>query len=597
VPGLIATAAAASALLLPGLGLELWLVRKPQWPLVRGIRAFLLSLAFWPVAAEATRLAGVSLEALAWVSLALGALLVGLAFTVAPRRHSLGNGGGSWALLAGFAALTALHLLPMRSWTVAPGADMSMHTLMTRLVWEAGRLPASYEPLYPFQGFGSFLSGLPVTAAVLSLLGGLPTHRTSLAVALLAYPALAGGLFLVARRFTADAAALVASWAVATTCGPYAVLEWGGNPTILSLALGFAAVAPAVAPHPGALERDGAFTFPLLAAGSGLAHVIPLLGLAWAFPLAAIWWIAQAPRGSWARLLAAWMALAVAGGLLLGLPHLAAPHLRASAGELAWAVGWQRDSAHSYRGTWADFPLTIWGYLWGRLGGGGLAAAALGIAGALAGRDRRHLPWIAFSGAVLLLVLNSRYWILPGSYALYPERMAMLLWAPLAALLAAAAATAWRLAAAWRSRALRWGAVLLALLVAAAAAGDSVRLRMRLAGRRVAVAESDLRAMRWIETRLPAGAVVENNYGDAGLWIPALAFRAVTGPHLHVFYQDDLAAWSRSVEPGYLYLGERKIYGVRHTPEEIRSRPDRYRLLHAEGEAALYEIVRHGSRP
>ncbi len=583
---------AASALVLPGLGLELWLVREPQGPLVRGIRAFLLSLAFWPIAAEITRIRGVSLPGLTWTALALGVLLVGLALWLAPRWRRRGSVGSAWALLAGFAALTALHLLPMRSWTVAPGADMSMHTLMARLVSEAGRLPESYEPLYPLQGFGSYLSGLPVTAAVLSLLSGLPVHRTSLAVSLLAYPALAGGLFLVARRFASDAAAFVAAWVVATTCNSYSVLEWGGNPTILSLALGFAAIAPAVATRPGALARDGAFTFPLLAAGSGLAHVIPLLGLGWAFPLAAIWWTAGAPRGSRARLLAAWVALAVAGARLLAIPHLTGPGLRATAGETAWALRWQRDSAHSYQGTWVDFPLTIWGYLWRRLGGGGLAAAVLGVAGTLAARDRRHLPWIAFSGAALLLVLNSRYWILPGSYALYPERMAMLLWAPLAALLATAAATAWELGTTWKRQALRWGAAGFALLVAVAAAGDAVGLRLRLAGRRIAVTENDLRMMRWIEARLPAGAVVENDHGDAGLWIPALAFRAVTRPHLHVFYQDDLATWSRSVEPGYLYVGERNVDGARRTDEDLLAQPGRYRLLRAEGGAALYEIVR-----
>ena len=117
---------------------------------------------------------------------------------------------------------------------------------MTRLIVEAGRLPTSYEPIYPIHDFGSYAAGLPSTAAVLTVLSGCSVEKTSLIVSLLAYPALAGGLSLVAMRFVGPSAALLAAWLIETTSETHAFLLWGGNPTVLSLALTFAAIAPLV---------------------------------------------------------------------------------------------------------------------------------------------------------------------------------------------------------------------------------------------------------------------------------------------------------------------------------------------------------------
>jgi uncharacterized membrane protein len=584
---------AAAALVLPGLALELALVPSGPSRLVRAVRAFLLSLAAWPVAVQATRLPGVRLAHVAWAG-----VLGGAAAVVLLRRRRRGAAvaggaaaGGGWRLVALCAAVAALHLLPMRAWLVAPGSDMSAHTLLARLLLEADGVPATYAPLYPFMGFGAYAAGLPATAAVLCRLAGWEAARGALALALLSYPALAGALFLVARRGSSDGVALLAAGATAGACGSYAVLEWGGNPTVLSLALALAAIAPVAGGRLDAVRDDGALASPLLLAGAALVHVIPVVGLAYALAPAAVLWAVQRPRGERARLLLAWAGLAVAAALLGGVPYLLAERPHISAAELAWTAAWQRDTAHAYHGSARDFAWTIWPYLRSRLGGLGSWLAVLALAAALLRRRRTDLAWGAFAAVTLLLVLNSRSWLLPGSAALYPERMVLLLQAPIAALLASGLAAA-RGAARGRGCLASLGLTAGAALLLVAGPVREVRRRVDAAGRAVAVTPDDLRAMRWMAGNLPADAVVQNEMGDAGNWIPALAFRAVYTPHDNPMYRDELDAWRAGVRPGWLYTGARAVYPVAMDAAAARREPGRYREVFASGAAAVFRLER-----
>jgi hypothetical protein len=466
---------------------------------------------------------------------------------------------------------------------------MAMHSFMARLIVEAGRLPASYESYYPVRDFGSFAAGFPAIAAVLTVLSGAPAHRTSLVVALLTYPALAAALFLVARRFAAEPAALAAAVFVATVKGGYAFLSWGGNPSILALALGVASIAPLVGDD---REQSAERTFPILVAGATLVHVIPVLGLAYATPLAVLGWIMAQDRGRIGRI-GRLLALTAVAAAMIAIVYATGTRPEVSAREVEFTRWWQREMPHAYRGTAANFAVTIWPYAGRMLGGNWVAAALAGVAGALVARGRRQLPWIVFALVALLLVLNSRYWVLPGSPGLYPERMVLLLLVPAAAMLAAALETARGALAARRPSLRPAGAV---MLVALAAFGAwSAARRVRGSGNAVFVTADDLAALSWVERNVPAGEPVANRYGDAGVWIPAIAGHAVTRPHLNLFYADEIEAWGRTVEPRFAYRGARSPLGVDEEPpsaDALRAQPERWREVFARGGASVFERVR-----
>src|SRR5437867_9997 len=78
---------------------------------------------------------------------------------------------------------------------------------------------------------------------------------------------------------------------------------------------------------------------------------------------------------------------------------------------------------HAFTGTWRDFPLCVWPYVVRFLGPDGMILGGCAVLAVWASRDRRQLPWLVWLLVTLLLILNSRYRVLPGSPALYPEGM------------------------------------------------------------------------------------------------------------------------------------------------------------------------------
>ena len=111
------------------------------------------------------------------------------------------------------------------------------------------------------------------------------------------------------------------------------------------------------------------------------------------------------------------------------------------------------------------------------------------------------------------------------------------------------------------------------------------------AGERVTVTANDLALMEWMNKNLPADAVIANNYGDAGIWIPALAFRAATHPHSNPFYFDEIDEWRLRTAPRYLFLGAKRFYDVQYNLDDVLRSPAAYRAIHSVGEARLFLIV------
>ena len=74
---------------------------------------------------------------------------------------------------------------------------------------------------------------------------------------------------------------------------------------------------------------------------------------------------------------------------------------------------------------------------------------------------------------------------------------------------------------------------------------------------RSSLTANDRRAIAWIAGNTAEDAVIDNNYGDAGTWIPAIAGRAVTRAHVNVVYLDKLQA---QAAPTYRFVREKCVY-------------------------------------
>jgi hypothetical protein len=173
---------------------------------------------------------------------------------------------------------------------------------------------------------------------------------------------------------------------------------------------------------------------------------------------------------------------------------------------------------------------------------GGVAAII-----AVAKRRRRAAVPLAMAVVLVLLVVNGRAAILPGSFLLYPDRIAVVLLFPIA-LLVHDALEGWPAV----------GAIAALGVLIHAALLHSKTLHEGRAHALVTI--SDQRVFSSVV--LPPSCWVINNYGDAGQWIPALLGQPITMPQVNVAFFD----LSAEVHPCAAYRGENRAYSIDTVP-------------------------------
>jgi hypothetical protein len=109
------------------------------------------------------------------------------------------------------------------------------------------------------------------------------------------------------------------------------------------------------------------------------------------------------------------------------------------------------------------------------------------------------------------------------------------------------------------------------------------------------VSEADLKAIQWLAQTTTPGTVVQNRYGDAGLWIPAIAFRPITDPHLNPFVFDEFRAGALGLKAAYVFVGSRKVLGEPIAVGQFEARPDMYRKVYEADGAIIYAVTGQGT--
>lgn len=530
-------AALATLLLLPGL-----LVVRAPWTAVPFLSSGFWIVSWWWLPHVAGRQRFLRAALLSFLLLALLRLL---------KPVEAGRPSGP-ALLVFVAALA--RLLPFALWPVAPGADMSLHSLSTQLlVWRDG-IPSSYEPLLPIHAFGAYTPGLHCLAADVSLLSGLAAYRSTLLVSAAAYGLLQLALFaLLSRLFAPATASLAAVLSLGMARVPQAFFAWGGNPSTLALAFLVAAAA---------LLVRGAGRSPAVAAGAFLgaavvSHSMVAAASVVCFPLV-LDLLRRGPPAERLRVLDR-LATSAGVGLLAAAPFLVRLDFTLAAGERAWLADHLR---WHYAADWGRYspvyPLALLRYVVSSLNDAFLAAAFLGTLMAV---RRRATSLAAAGGAAALLVglAGTARWGGAGPLVFFPERpmalLAIVLSVGLAFLVDGLLERARGVSRPW---------ALLAPLGLLALGGVAIERANRYyldVGENVMVSAGDLEAMAWIASHTRPVDLICNDYRTAGLWIPALAGRPISEPQLPPFYFDEFRRASRGRVCSHTYVSERWFFG------------------------------------
>jgi hypothetical protein len=610
-------------LALPGAAL----VRREEWergePIEIAAIAFAGSAAFWAVAFWGLKFAPLGLRpaALAVVAAALAALVL--------RRQALLPALNAWRREPGAAitgALFVLAVLILRLTFAArhagfSGGDMTAHAALSEMIVLSDGFPQSQEPLLPVSRFGQIAPGFHTVSALVSLLSGVLTYRSTIFVLCAAAAALTFSLYALLRALGIARwpAAFGAAGALFFARNPQFFAQWGGAPSLLAAAVGFLLLRDGLSwgerCDAGFLARSA-----LLSAGMLLIHPLPAVGFAYVFAACALARLA-AGRGSWKRLavngaVVATMGLLLAAPFLLGAPRTVSPNLA------LWARGWFREETQRAlflerrffptRGrepgalTWPFFLVVYLGVL----------PAVLLLIGLAKRWWKDRGPATAAATAIVcacfLLFAGALGAFLPLWPALYPSRTAIWLAVPLAVALAGLVPT--------RERLPLWAAIFLgadltagfafegrqlsrlefgsafyeeakagrasALRVAAHEAAGGAFWVATLSRDNSALTEEDVVAFEWIRGHTPGEAVFANNPGDGGGLVPAAAHRKILDPHFYWFFDEsEMAAWRAKTPVDYIYVG------ARPSP----AWPRRWRSESLEKDPAVEEVFRSGA--
>lgn len=550
----------------------------------------LLGVVYWTLALYLLPFSG-GLDVAAALVVALGA--IGVA-----RWWRAGAIRPAWTRFSWFTLILVLGSLPYLTTLlyhyVPFGMDASMHTTAAALIARTGGLPTSHAPYAPDLPFPPMNLGLPTVAAIAIRTGG-DIAAVMLACHHLTFTLLIVATYLLLRTWIRrNPAALLAVVSVWMARGSQSTVEWGGFPTVASVAIGLFAARLM-------LQQSRAAGWRLsIAAGAAIA-AIPLVhgvgGGTWLYCVGP--WIALAAVLQ-ARVKSATLrglALSGASAAAFLLVYRAAGVIEVQADTMEMTREWQVSTAPLGEPTW----LAAVGYV--RKDSGSFIVLAGWTALAVLALRRQWLAVGLLTIAWLTLatvVANSRWWVLPASFLLYPERA--LYWA--APLSTVTMALAWRslgsLAYAPSSLRLAPGALALGMLALSGYYQNQFYQRIV---RTEFVGADGWAALTWAKEHLrPERDFVQTAYNSTGSYLPAVAQIGCSGAHHHHFlgrqvtqvYQGravthvlvDQKLAPRAVPAGEVVFQNRTITIIAITKDRLAGELPRRALEVARGEQA-----------
>ncbi len=588
----------------PGLALLLWLEPLPDTNLVETLcLAPLVSLALYPLLLFWLGLAGASWSApLLRLFLTVCSLLV--IWRLAQRdTRTVPRDMIPWLLAVGglFVLALAIRLVVIRGAPYPSWDDSYHHTLITQLILDSGRVPASYQSYAPLDQF-HYHFGYHAYSAFLAWATGLPAHRTVLWGGQVLNALTVPSVYLLVVRLARDKrAALLAAVLAAIVCrNPGYYVNWGRHPQLAGQVLLLPALTLAAAATQATAKRWRAAALGgVLAAGLALTHYrVAIFYLVGILVLGATLVVARRERGGGQALLSL-VALACLA-LLLVAPWL--PSLLTKTSDAAQQVAARGDTGQ-YDYITLDFVLDM-----------GLRLPVL-IVSLVSGvwlliRARRRplgaltLAWLG----ITILLANPSVSGIPSGF-LPNGTVIVALYLPAAILTGLAASDLYGLLQQRlpqnRRVALKVSGILVVVAVGAAGGVDMIRTGYDPWWR--LLSNPDLAAMEWVRENTPEDAVFAVGFDywisaslsgiDGGYWLPYSAQRQTLVPPMVYITEappedvariNAMAAQIASTTSSADLAQVLHSLGIDYVYRGCRSQPDWYALV---DDPALFERV------
>ena len=465
-------------------------------------------------------------------------------------------------LMGIFLLVLLLRCMPMFFQIAPAGADMSMHSYIARLIYDNDGIPNSYRPILPISNFGAYPSGFPTLSALVSLLCDCPVYRSGLLMSCLTHALICFGLYIFLLRFfdrnTAAATSIAATF---LTRSPQWIIRWGGNPTVLALFFFIIAFSLII-------ELKERPSWPkVIFASLSLAAVLITHSIIFYVGgiILAVYFLMSIKDYKYVYPTAACLFVFM---LLFLLPYLANLKFTLSKSAIESTRAWQMVDARS-----VVYDLAA-----------GIPFLLLSLFGLpLLLKKNRHLAFsfLSITAVLIVLTMNFRLWLMPFSYLLYPGRVALTLIIPLAVFAAPAIS---KIITIQKKN----------LLLAFSIVGMSFYCVFYLYNSisMSPVTRADVAAFKWIDREIGKKAVFGNNYGDAGLWIPAIIGRTIMDPHSEPLHYEELKARLRRYSADYIYIGSKAVYGnIQYKKEALQKDPLKYKLVYINDGAQVWKVL------
>ena len=524
------------------------------------------SLSYWVISFWSLQYIVTSLTNLYYFTmlLTLAAMLILSCWLLVPMGMTMADGDISSAII--LAGVFLLRFIPMSIVNTPSGADMSMHTYITTLITMANGIPTTYQPLLNIDSFDTFPIGFHTVSALISLLGHVETYRATFIVSCITYSLSTCAVFVLLRRYHYWYTSLfVALWFSFLTESLQAFVGWGGNPTAFALVFLIFFLG-------SYLTIDSCRSIYVLLAAAFLDAVLlshTIVFIQGFYILGASIVVFHVAARRWNK-----SALLPALAVIVLFFIFAAPYILklnygvVTAPTIAWIKNWVRNQGHDWHGSIMNFYWSIPLYIFKHT----KASRSLGIVTSIISAygvyvlykksKPSFLMYLTFLIVCVLLILNVQYWVLPFSFAIYPERVAAMVIIPLGVFfLYGFSDMIARIQPFYIHKRVPWryaaGAVLIPFL-AASCYYCNYRKYISPITQFSSVTNDDLKGIDWLESHTSPSTLIANNYGDAGLWIPAIARRRVTSPHVNVMYLDKVGKGDSKRD--FVFVGSKCVY-------------------------------------
>lgn len=503
-----------------------------------------------------------------------------------------------------FVFLTTLSFIPIFLQKMAPpGADMSTHTYIARLITETNGFPTSYEPVAPIQNFGSSPFGMPILIALLFKTSAFTIGQSAILVTILTYFLLGGAVYIFLNKYFSNFVSFITVFSILwVSINIHNYIVWGGNPNIFSISLViFSLVYSLRVLGSKQFTKANSFIIAMLLFASFTTHQLPPFVMAY-YVLAIFIFELKKITKKLNRENITFIAYIILFLLIFSIPFLTLLKLP-SQETLDHIKELHRLNENiAWNGNLINAVYTLPLYIQNHIGWKILFIGSVGILLAQKTfKKNGHSRWFILAIFIsILLIINSKFWILPFSPLFFPDRVLTLTLIPFSYFIAEF--FRWIINVFIRSLksksifSLTNLSTIISIIILFVSFTFEFVINYKqfddAVNKTVSVTQNDLSAFEWISKNTTPDDVFLNNYGDAGLWIPAFTTRKIIFYDFILYERDEIYQRVRSLKPTYLYLGSKVVYAdaIYNKYEKIINNPS-YKLVYFSGDTKIFKIL------